>query len=109
MVLGVARLVERRVHQELRIEVYKREPVRGLAHLHDLVLRSYRAKAIPARAIAEVLEQYEQPKHPEFQEPTLWSYFNAVTEVLKTYGDLQPRTQRLHGVIDAECPKLLAV
>lgn len=106
---GVARLVEKRVHQERRIEVYKQEEVRGLAHLHDLVLRSYRAKAIPARAIAEVLEQYEQPKHPEFREPTMWSYFNAVTEVLKEYGDLQPRTQRLHGVIDADCPKLLAV
>lgn len=106
---GVAKLVARRVHQERRIDVYKETEVRGLAHLHDLVLRSYRAKAIPARAIAEVLEQYEQPKHPEFREPTLWSYFNAVTEVLKTYGDLQPRTQRLHGVIDADCPKLLAV
>ena len=106
---GVAKLVAKRVHQERRIELYKQEPVRGLAHLHDLVLRSYRAKAIPARAIAEVLEQYEQPKHPEFREPTMWSYFNAVTEELKEYGDLQPRTQRLHGVIDADCPKLLAV
>jgi len=106
---GVARLVERRVHQERRLEVYKETPVQGLAHLHDLVLRCYRAKAIPARAIAEVLQEYEEPKHPEFREPTLWAYFNAVTEVLKTYGELQPRTQRLHGVIDADCPKLLAV
>jgi hypothetical protein len=106
---GVARLVEQRVHQERRLEVYKETPVQGLAHLHDLVLRCYRAKAIPARAIAEVLQEYEEPKHPEFREPTLWAYFNAVTEVLKTYGELQPRTQRLHGVIDADCPKLLAV
>lgn len=106
---GVARLVQRRVHQERRLELYRQTEVRGLAHLHDLVLRSYRAKAIPARAIAEVLEEYEQPRHPEFKEPTLWSYFNSVTEVLKSYGDLQPRTQRLHGVIDAECPQLLAV
>jgi len=74
------------------------------------VLRTYRAGAIPAKAIAQVLEEYESPRHPEFQEPTVWSYFNAVTEVLKEYGDLPRRTQRLHGVVDAEIgAALLAV
>jgi hypothetical protein len=107
---GVAQLIEKRGHQEKRIEAYKQEEIRGLPHLHDLVLRSYRAGAIPARAIAEVLNEYESPRHPEFQEPTLWSYFNSVTEVLKEYGDLPRRTQRLHGVVDAEVgSRLLAV
>jgi len=107
---GVARLVEKRGQQAKRIEAYKEAEVQGLPHLHDLVLRSYRANAIPARAISEVLDEYESPRHPEFQEPTLWSYFNAVTEVLKKYGDLQHRTMRLHGVVDAEVgSKLLAV
>lgn len=107
---GVAQLIEKRGHQAKRIEAYKEADIRGLPHLHDLVMRSYRAKAIPARAIAEVVEEYESPRHPEFQTPTLWSYFNSVTEVLKKYGDLPQRTQRLHGVIDAEVgAKLLAV
>jgi hypothetical protein len=107
---GVARLIEKRGHQARRIEAYKESEVRGLPHLHDLVLRSYRANAIPARAISEVLDEYDSPQHPEFAEPTLWSYFNSVTEVLKKYGDLPQRTMRLHGVIDAECgSKLLAV
>jgi hypothetical protein len=107
---GVAQLIDKRGHQHKRIEAYKGEEVRGLPHLHDLVLRSYRAHAIPARAISEVLNEYDSPRHPEFAEPTLWSYFNCVTEVLKAYGDLPRRTQRLHGVIDAECGgKLLAV
>lgn len=107
---GVAQLIDKRGHQAKRIEAYKQQEIRGLPHLHDLVLRSYRAKAIPARAIAEVLNEYEAPSHPEFQEPTLWSYFNSVTEVLKKYGDLPYRTQRLHGVVDAECAAhLLAV
>jgi hypothetical protein len=57
-----------------------------------------------------VLEEYEAPSHPEFETPTLWSYFNSVTEVLKKYGDLAYRTQRLHGVVDAEVgAKLLAL
>ena len=107
---GVAQLIEKRGHQAKRIEAYKEAEIRGLPHLHDLVMRSYRAKAIPARAIAEVVQEYEAPSHPEFQEPTLWSYFNSVTEVLKKYGDLPQRTQRLHGVVDAEVgSKLLAV
>lgn len=107
---GVAKLVEHRHVQEKRIACYKESVVESQAHLHDLVLRAYRAKAITARAIAEVVQEFEEPRHPEFRDWTLWSLFNGFTEVLKSYGDLQPRTQRLHGVFDAEVgPKLLAV
>lgn len=104
---GVAKLIDKRGHQEKRIACYKETEVTGLPHLHDLVLRSYRAGAIPARAISEVLAEYDAPRHPEWKEPTLWSYFNCVTEILKEYGDLPRRTQRLHGVADAECGALL--
>lgn len=107
---GVAELVEHRHVQEKRINCYRESEVRNQAHLHDLVLRSYRAKAIPARAIAEVVAEFEEPRHPEFRDWTLWSLFNGFTEVLKNYGDLQSRTQRLHGVFDSEVgAKLLAV
>jgi len=107
---GVARLVEHRHVQEKRINAYKAAEVKTQAHLHDLVLRAYRAKAIPARAIAEVVSEFEEPRHPEFRDWTLWSLFNGFTEVLKEYGDLQPRTQRLHGVFDSEVgAQLLAV
>lgn len=107
---GIAELINKRGRQAQRIEAYKEATIRDLPHLHDLVMRSYRAKAIPARAIAEVVEEYETPRHPEFAAPTLWSYFNSVTEVLKNYGDLTQRTQRLHGVVDAEVgSRLLAL
>jgi hypothetical protein len=107
---GVAKLVEHRHVQEKRISCYKESTVESQAHLHDLVLRAYRAKAIPARAIADVVAEFEEPRHPEFRDWTLWSLFNGFTEVLKSYGELQPRTQRLHGVFDAEVgPKLLAI
>lgn len=104
---GVAKLIDKRGQQEKRLETYKTTEIRGQAHLHDLVLRTYRAGAIPARAIGEVLREYDAPRHPEFTEPTLWSYFNCVTEVLKEYSDLPHRTQRLHGVADAECGAIL--
>ena len=106
---GVAKLIDRRRSQDERIALYKETEVRGLPHLHDLVLRTYRSKAIPAAAIPLILDEVENPHHPEFKEPTLWSYFNCVTEVLKGFADVQSRTQRLHGVVDADCPSLLAV
>lgn len=107
---GVSGLVQHRHVQDRRIACYKETEVGSQAHLHDLVLRAYRAQAIPARAISEVVKEFEEPRHPEFRDWTLWSLFNGFTEVLKGYGDLQPRTQRLHGVFDAEVgPKLLAV
>ena len=107
---GVAGLVQHRHVQARRIECYKELEVRGQSHLHDVVLRAYRAQAIPAQAITKVIDEFETPRHPEFQDWTGWSLFNAFTETLKEYGDLQKRTQRLHGVFDAEVgAKLLAV
>lgn len=107
---AISGLVEHRHVQSRRIECYKELEVRNQAHLHDVVLKAYRAHAIPATAIPKVIEEFEEPRHPEFRPWTAWSLFNSFTEVLKEYGDLQKRTQRLHGVFDAECgPKLLAV
>jgi len=107
---GVAQLVSHRASQDRRIEAYKELEIRGQAHLHDLVLRAYRAQAIPAQAIPKVIEEFESPRHQEFAPATGWSLFNAFTETLKEYGELQRRTQRLHGVIDSEVgAKLLAV
>ena len=107
---GVAGLVAHREAQDRRISCYKELEVRGQSHLHDVVLRAYRAQAIPAQAITRVIEEFETPRHPEFNDWTGWSLFNAFTETLKNFGDLQKRTQRLHGVLDAEVGgKLLAV
>lgn len=107
---GIAKLIDYRGKQDQRLACYKETPLSGSAHLNDLILRTYKAGAMPAKAIAEVIEECDSPRHEEFLQPTLWSYFNCVTEVLKRYSDLPRRTQRLHGVVDAECGgQLLAV
>ena len=107
---GIGKLIDKRGQQHKRIEAYKATEVRGLPHLHDLVLRAFRAQAIPASAICDVINEYDSPRHPEFKEPTPWNFFNCVTEVLKDYGSLPQRTQRLHGVVDTEVgSQLLAV
>lgn len=107
---GVGRLIEHRALQDKRIDVYKTTPVENHRHLHDLVIRAYRAGAIPSTAIAKVVEEFENPRHDEFRSWTLWSLMNATTETLKNYSDIQKRTQRLHGVFDTEVGgKVLAV
>lgn len=104
---GIAKLIEERAEQDKRISLYRQTPVENVRHLHDLALRMYRAKAIPSTAISRVVEEYESPRHEEFAEHTLWSLMNATTEVLKTFGDLQVRTQRLHSVLDSEIAKTI--
>jgi hypothetical protein len=99
---GVTKLIDYRQEQDKRIFLYKSAGITDAKHLHDLVVRLYRAKAIPSTAISRVIEEYESPRHPEFSDHTLWSLMNATTEVLKSFGDLQPRTQRLHSVLDSE-------
>lgn len=110
VVEAVQKLTESRRITERRIALYKETEVRGQPHLHDLALRLYRAQAIPASAVTRVIEEYETPKHDEFKGGSLWCFQNAVTEVLKSYGDIQRRTLRLAGVLDTEVGEsLLAV
>lgn len=107
---GVTKLIDFRQEQDKRISLYKSCQVSDNRHLHDLVVRMYRARAIPSVAIAKVIDEYESPSHEEFEPRTLWSLMNATTEVLKSHGDIQPRTQRMHSVLDSEiASELLAV
>lgn len=97
---GVASLVQNRESQDRKIAAYKSAEITSDQQLHDLVVRAYKADAFPARAIAAVLDEFENPRHEEFRERTVWSLLNAVTETLKSYGDIPRRTQRLHAVFD---------
>jgi hypothetical protein len=50
----------------------------------------------------QVVEQWRKPKHEEFRERTVWSAFNAFTEVAKIAPvlELPRRTMRLQGLTD---------
>ena len=106
---GVTKLIDQRNEQDRRISLYRETQVADYRHLHDLVIRLYRAGAIPTTAIPKVLDEYESPRHEAFLDQNLWSLMNATTEVLKSFGELQSRTQRMHSVLDSEiAAKLLA-
>lgn len=107
---AVEKLTQKRALVERRIALYKETEVKAQAHLHDLVLRAFRADAIPAQAISKVIAEFEAPRHPEFRDWNLWNLQNAFTETLKSYGEIERRTIRLNGVLDTEIgDRLLAV
>ena len=73
---------------------------------HDLVIRFYDQRAVNVTDIPGLLEEWRNPRHPEFAAAgkTAWRLFNAVTETIK--GDLwrlPARTQMIHDVLDQEC------
>jgi hypothetical protein len=95
--------------KEVRFLTYKQKDLAD-DEAHDLVIQDLHARVIPATKIPHVLNDWRDPRHPEFRQGnTAWRWFNAVTEVLKGSLDRLPRrTQALHGLLDAHCGSLTA-
>ncbi len=71
---------------------------------HDIVIRALDAGAITTTQVPEVLNEWREPSHAEFQPRTEWSLFNAVTAV---HTWVNPHTvclrgEALYGLFDAE-------
>ena len=107
--VAVGRLSDQRHKQEVRFLTYKQKDLAD-DEAHDLVIQALDARVIPATKIPHVLNEWRDPRHPEFRQgKTAWRWFNAVTEVLKGSLDRLPRrTQALHGLLDAHCGLLTA-
>ncbi len=88
--------------QDARINAYKEFGIDDY-DVHDTVIRAVDYGIIPNQALPYVLEQWRKPKHPEFEERTVWSLFNAFTEIAKRFpvADLPRRTIKLHGMLDS--------
>ena len=101
VVRAVGFLAERWMDQETRIEAYKGFALTTL-RAHDLIIGALDARVITTTQVPRVLSEWREPRHPEFQDRNAWSFFNAVTEVLKEVSPfaLPQRTQALHGLLD---------
>jgi hypothetical protein len=101
---AVGRLGDLRDDQNRRIEAYRNTSITD-PQFHDLAIRSIDAGVLAASKVPHLLVEYRQPRHEEFSPRTLWSAFNAFSELLKDY-DIQAlprRTQALHGLCDMIC------
>jgi len=104
---AVGQLGDLRHQQDQRIEAYKHTRLAD-AHAHDLFVRAVDSRVLPVTQLPYALKEFREPSHPEFLDDgkrTAWTFFNAVTEVLKgrTLDALPRRTQALHGLLDSAC------
>jgi len=88
--------------QDQRIEGYKDHDLTD-EQVHDIVIRSVDVGVLPNRKLPDLLKEWRQPSHEEFNGRNAWSLFNSYTEVLKgNLAELPRRTERLHGLLDSE-------
>jgi len=70
---------------------------------HDFVVRAALEGVVTSDKILKVLEEYKEPSHKEFAEPSLWALLNAFTETMKGSNvfALADRTQALYKLADS--------
>ena len=86
--------------QDRRVERYKSVHL-GDADAHDLTVKALDSGVVCASRIPDLLREWRTPKHDAFQPRTVWSWFNATTEVLKGALHVLPkRSQALYRLCD---------
>ena len=98
----LGRLFDFWVGQDNRIDSYKNYDLTD-AQVNDLVIRAFKAGAIPKTKIVDVVNQWDKSDHPEFWDRNMNSLYNGFTEVYKgNLNALPQRSDALHSVLDAE-------
>lgn len=92
------------VSQENRFQAYKATGLNDRRDVHDILIRAIDNGAATVTQIKHVLAEWRTPTHEEFAPRTVWSLFNAFTEVAKGNLEALPsRTIALHGLLDGFC------
>lgn len=86
-----------------RIERYKATEIDDKI-CHDMIIRAVDLNAAKLTTVPAILKEWRKPRHEEFAPRTVWSLFNAFTEVAKetSLSSLPKRTITLHGLCDAQ-------
>jgi hypothetical protein len=98
---AIARLIGLWGFEKERITTYKGVEISD-ARVNDVLIQSLDRRVIGPTYILDVLKEWRAPKHEEFAPRSVWSLFNAYTEVLKgvSLPQLAGRTTRLYGLLD---------
>lgn len=96
-------LAEARDAQAKKFDGYKAAALTQALADHA-IMRMFREGVINVQRIADVHEQYAEPKYPEWGTQTAWTLFNAATFALEGRIAENPSvTKTLHEVIDSVC------
>ncbi len=95
------KLGEQYVRFERRIETMKLEML-SADQARVITVMAAEIKAIPSSDIVPVLDEFREPQHAEFKEPTKWSLYNSFTETAKKYSPMRADFcyRRLAGLFD---------
>ncbi|HEY0433821.1 MAG TPA: hypothetical protein VGC95_08115 [Chitinophagaceae bacterium] len=95
-------MLEKWHDQHVRFDAYKNKRITETA-AHDLIIRATDVGVCSNRLIPNVLHQWREPEHEEFQQRNVWSLFNAFTTALKdgSLAELPKHTEALHGLLDS--------
>jgi hypothetical protein len=98
---AIGRLFSQWTDMETRINSYKNAEI-GFHDACQLAVELAEAKALPARDVFAVTQEFKAPRHPEFNTPTLWNLYNSVTENLKgsDLTKLPARTMTMQSIFD---------
>ena len=99
---GIGRLLSHWTDMETRISRYQNTEI-GFDRACELSVQLAEAKALPARDVFAVTQEFKAPRHPEFNTPTLWNLYNSVTENLKgsDLTKLPARTMVMQSIFDS--------
>jgi hypothetical protein len=101
---GIGRLSQAWVSQARRFDAYKETELNDRRDVDSLLVRAIENGAITKTQITDVLNEWRTPTHQDFAPRTVWSLFNAFTEVSKgNLESLTSRTIRLTGLLDGHC------
>ncbi len=102
---AIASLNDLWVAQETRFNAYKETPLDSSVAVNDLLVRAWKAGAMPITYLPHVFNEWAIPSHEEFRNRNVWSLFNAFTEKLKdtNVAELPSRTLALHLLLDEVC------
>ncbi|HPT26859.1 MAG TPA: DUF932 domain-containing protein [Bryobacteraceae bacterium] len=86
--------------QDQRVERYRATRLSD-ADAHDLTIQALDKGVVCASKIPALLHEWREPRYEDFEPRTVWSFFNATTEVLKGALHLLPkRSQTLYQLCD---------
>jgi hypothetical protein len=109
---AISRAINITSFQKDRLDKYRTTKITN-EQSESLIIDMWRKGAIPAAAIAKIVNEWEEPSHDEFLEDgqSIWRLQNAITEVIRPksanllHTNIQ-RTQRVVEVLDNAVRKL---
>lgn len=97
-------------NQHQRFETYRKTEI-GNRQAFEMFIDAAEQEVFPWTRGLDIISEWKRPRHPEFKDRNVWSFFNSVTEHLKPRKDskgttlfsLPARTERLHAICDSAC------